>query len=253
MLLGVPQEARTELCDWMDITMEYSGRQLGETTPAAREAHEGIQSYGAKLIAEKRLAPGDDMLSVVIHAALPGEEPPGLTDGELLMFFFLLFVAGSETTRKAIAGGLLALLETGEWERLEREPGLLGTAVEEIVRWTTPSVYKRRTLARDTELGGQRLRAGDKLTFWEMSANRDDAVFEDPFRFDVGRAPNPHLGFGHGVHYCLGANLARLEIRVMLEELVAAGLEIEVTGDPVWTRDNRLFGLKHLPVRIGAR
>ena len=97
------------------------------------------------------------------------------------------------------------------------------------------------------------MRAGDKLTFWEMSANRDEAVFEHPFRFDVGRDPNPHLGFGHGVHYCLGANLARLEIRVMLEELLAAGYEIEITGDPVWTRDNRLFGLKHLPVQITAR
>ena len=250
ILLGVPQEARTQLCDWMDTAIEHAGRELGQATDVVREANRGIQSYGAELIAEKRRAPGDDMLSVVIHAALPGEDPPSLTDGELLMFFFLLFVAGSETTRKAIAGGLAALLETGEWERLQREPGLFGTAVEEIVRWPTPSVYKRRTLTRDTELGGQRLHAGDKLTFWEMSANRDDAVFEQPFRFDIGRDPNPHLGFGHGVHYCLGANLARLEIRVMLEELLASGIGIEITGDPVWTRDNRLFGLKHLPVQL---
>jgi len=121
------------------------------------------------------------------------------------------------------------------------------------VRWTTPSVYKRRTLTRDCELRGQRLHAGDKLTFWEMSANRDDAVFEQPFRFDVARDPNPHLGFGHGVHYCLGANLARLEIRVMLEELLATGHDVEIAGDPVWTRDNRLFGLKHLPVRFTPR
>ena len=253
ILLGVPQDARTQLCDWMDLALEHAGRELGESTNAVREANRGIQSYGAELIAEKRRAPGDDVLSVVIHAQLPGEDPPSLTDGELLMFFFLLFVAGSETTRKAIAGGLAALLETGEWERLQREPGRLGTAVEEIVRWTTPSVYKRRTLTRDLELSGQRLHAGDKLTFWEMSANRDDAVFEHPFRFDIGRDPNPHLGFGHGVHYCLGANLARLEIRVMLEEVLAAGHEIEISGDPVWTRDNRLFGLKHLPVRFGPR
>jgi len=253
ILLGVPQEARTQLCDWMDTALEHAGRELGEPTEAVRAANRGIQSYGAELIAEKRREPGDDMLSIVIHAELPGDDPPGLTDGELLMFFFLLFVAGSETTRKAIAGGLAALLETGEWERLRREPGRFGTAVEEIVRWTTPSVYKRRTLTRNLELSGQRLHAGDKLTFWEMSANRDDAVFEHPFRFDIGRDPNPHLGFGHGVHYCLGANLARLEIRVMLEELLASRHEIEITGDPVWTRDNRLFGLKHLPVRFGPR
>jgi cytochrome P450 len=253
MLLGVPQEARTQLCDWIDLSLEYSGRNLGETNAEVRAANQGTLSYGAELIARKRSESGDDMLSVVIHAALPGEDPPGLTDGELMLFFQLLFVAGSETTRKAIAGGLLALLETGEWQRLQREPGLIGAAVEEIVRWTTPSVYKRRTLTRDTELCGQRLHAGDKLTFWEMSANRDEAVFEHPFRFDIGRDPNPHLGFGHGVHYCLGANLARLEIRVMLEELLATGHEIEITGDPVWTRDNRLFGLKHLPVRFLAR
>ena len=253
ILLGVPQEARTQLCDWMDTALEHAGRELGEPTDAVREANRGIQSYGAELIAEKRRQPGDDMLSIVIHAELPGDDPPGLTDGELLMFFFLLFVAGSETTRKAIAGGLAALLKTGEWERLRREPGLFGTAVEEIVRWTTPSVYKRRTLTRNLELSGQRLHAGDKLTFWEMSANRDDAVFEHPFRFDIGRDPNPHLGFGHGVHYCLGANLARLEIRVMFEELLASRHEIEITGDPVWTRDNRLFGLKHLPIRFGPR
>ena len=253
MLLGVPQEARTQLCDWMDLALEHTGRELFETNDAVREANLGIRSYGAQLIASKRVTPGDDMLSVVVHAELAGEQPPSLTDGELLMFFFLLFVAGSETTRKAIAGGLLALLDTGEWQRLQREPERIALAVEEIVRWTTPSVYKRRTLTRDIELAGKRLRAGDKLTFWEMSANRDEAVFEHPFRFDIGRDPNPHLGFGHGVHYCLGANLARLEIRVMLEEVLAAGHEIEVTGDPVWTRDNRLFGLKHLPVSITAR
>ena len=252
ILLGVPQHARTQLCDWIDIAFEYDGRELGESTDAVRAANRGIQSYGTELIAEKRRAPGDDLLSVVVGAALPGEDPPSLTDGELLMFFVLLFVAGSETTRKAIAGGLAALLESGEWQRLRREPGLFATAVDEIVRWTTPSVYKRRTLTRNVELGGQRLHAGDKLTFWEMSANRDDAVFEHPFRFDIGRDPNPHLGFGHGVHYCLGANLARLEIRVMLEELLATGHRIEVMGDPVWTRDNRLFGLKHLPVRFGG-
>ncbi len=250
MLLGVPQEARARLCDWMDATLEHTGRELYESTPEVREAAESVHRYGAELIARKRREPADDMLSAVIHAELPGDDPPGLSDGELQMFFMLLFVAGSETTRKAIAGGVQALLETGAWERLAGRPELLPGAVEEIVRWTTPSLYKRRTLTRDAELGGRRLRAGEKLTFWEMSANRDAAVFADPYRFDVARDPNPHLGFGHGVHYCLGANLARLEIRVMLEELFASGRRVEIAGDPVWTRDNRLFGLKHLPVRF---
>ncbi|MGH7288858.1 MAG: cytochrome P450, partial [Myxococcota bacterium] len=119
-----------------------------------------------------------------------------------------------------------------------------------IVRWTTPSVYKRRTVTRDLELHGQKIAAGDKVTFWEMSANRDEHVFADPFRFDVARDPNPHLGFGQGVHYCLGANLARLEMRVMFEELFARFDGFELSGPAVWTRENRLLGLKHLPVRL---
>jgi cytochrome P450 len=249
-LLGVPQERRTQLCDWVDVTLEHAGRELYESTPEVKAASEGVRRHGATLIERKRREPTDDILSAVIHAELPDSDPPGLTGGELLMFFFLLFVAGSETTRKAIAGGLLALLETGQWELLRARRELLPIAVEEIVRWTTPSVYKRRTVTRDVSFGGHTLRAGAKLTFWEMSANRDGAVFAEPFRFDVARDPNPHLGFGHGVHFCLGANLARLEIRVMLEELLESGRAIALAGDPVWTRDNRLFGLKHLPVRI---
>jgi cytochrome P450 len=153
-----------------------------------------------------------------------------------------------------MAGGLRALVENpAELARLRREPALLDTALEEIVRWTTPSVYKRRTATCDLELHGEKIRAGDKVTFWEMSANRDERVFAEPFRFDVGRDPNPHLGFGQGVHYCLGANLARLEMRVMFEELFARYERFEITGPAVFTRENRLLGLKHLPVRMQRR
>ncbi len=122
------------------------------------------------------------------------------------------------------------------------------TAVEEIVRWTSPSVYKRRTVMADTELAGQPLRAGDKVTYWEMSANRDEAVFDDPFRFDIGRDPNPHVGFGHGTHFCLGASLARSEIRIMLSEMLARFARFELAGDPVWVPNNRLVGVIRLPV-----
>ncbi len=168
-----------------------------------------------------------------------------------MYFFTLLFTAGSETTRKAIAGGLRALVETpGELPKLRSSPELLGSAIEEIVRWTTPSVYKRRTATCDLELHGEKIRAGERVTFWEMSANRDERVFAEPFRFDVARDPNPHVGFGQGVHYCLGANLARLEIRIMLEELFATFARFEITGPAVWTRENRLLGLKHLPMRL---
>ena len=246
LLLGVPQQDRAMLCEWMDRGLEAeSGEALN------REYGRMLSAYGVELIGKKRAEPGDDLLSVVIQARMPDEDPPALGDDELMFFFSLLFTAGSETTRKAIAGGLRALVENpAEHARLRREPGLLDLAIEEIVRWSTPSVYKRRTATCDVELHGEKIRAGDKVTFWEMSANRDERVFAEPFRFDVGRDPNPHLGFGQGVHYCLGANLARLEMRVMFEELFARYTRFEITGPAVFTRENRLLGLKHLPVQM---
>jgi cytochrome P450 len=249
LLLGIPQQDRAMLCGWMDRGLEAeSGEALN------REYGRMLSAYGVELIRERRKSLGDDLLSVVIQARMPEEDPPALGDDELMFFFTLLFTAGSETTRKAIAGGLRVLVENpGELARLRAEPALLGTAIEEIVRWTTPSVYKRRTATCDLELGGEKIRAGEKVTFWEMSANRDERVFAEPFRFDVGRDPNFHLGFGQGVHYCLGANLARLEMRVMLEEVFARYEAFELTGPAVWTRENRLLGLKHLPVRMHPR
>jgi cytochrome P450 len=246
LLLGVPQHDRAMLCEWMDRGLEAeSGEALN------REYGRMLSAYGVELIREKRKQPADDLLSVVIQARMPQEDPPELGDDELMFFFSLLFTAGSETTRKAIAGGLRALVENpAELERLRAEPALLDPAIEEIVRWTTPSVYKRRTATCDLELGSEKIRAGEKVTFWEMSANRDEYVFAEPFRFDVARDPNPHLGFGQGVHYCLGANLARLEMRVMFEELFARYTRFEITGPAVFTRENRLLGLKRLPVRL---
>jgi cytochrome P450 len=255
MLLGIPQQDRGMLCDWVDVGLEHADREVPGSQAASAEANANVARYGADLIARKRARPDDDVLSAVIVASLPSEDPPRLGDDELLYFFLLLIAAGSETTRKAIAGGLLALMQhPGEMARLWADPaGLLPTAIEEFVRWTTPSVYKRRTLTRDLELHGRKLRAGDKITSWEMSANRDERVFREPFRFDVGRDPNPHLAFGQGVHYCLGANLARLEIRVFFEELIRRFAAFEPAGPHTWTRDNRLFGLKSLPVRAVAR
>jgi cytochrome P450 len=254
MLLGVPQEDRKELCDCVDTAFDYAGRELGGENDASRAATGRLISYGQALIAEKRRCPGEDMLSLVIHAELPGEATPRLSDDELRNFFLLLFTAGSETTRKAIAGGILELAaRPADLALLRREPARLPLAIEEIVRWTSPSVYKRRTATRDATLHGRTIRAGDKVTVWEMSANRDERAFAEPFRFDLARDPNPHLGFGFGPHYCLGANLARLEIRVMLEELLPRTAALELAGAPAWTRDNRLFGLKRLPMRIGWR
>jgi cytochrome P450 len=246
LLLGVPQDDRDQLCDWMDRGLESEAGII-----LNREYGGKLAQYGIELIARRRREPGRDLLSIVLAASLPSEDPPRLSDAELMYFFTLLFTAGSETTRKAIAGGVRALVETpGELARLRTSPELLDRAIEEIVRWTTPSVYKRRTATCDLELHGEKIRAGDRVTFWEMSANRDERVFAEPFRFDAARDPNPHLGFGQGVHFCLGANLARLEIRIMLEELFATFARFEIIGPEVFTRENRLLGLKHLPMRL---
>ena len=138
----------------------------------------------------------------------------------------------------------------GELARLRDDPGLLKTAIEEMLRWTSPSVYKRRTTTDDVELHGRRIERGQKVTIWEMSANRDETVFEDPFHFDIGRRPNPHIAFGYGPHFCLGASLARLEMRVMYEELLDRFDTFELAGEPRWTVNNRLVGLRDLPLRV---
>jgi cytochrome P450 len=207
--------------------------------------------YGAALVAEKRARPTDDMLSVVVHATLDDVEPPSLTDAELYAFFSLLFAAGAETTRNAIAGGLLALIDApDQLAALRADTTLLPGAIEEMLRWTTPSPSKRRTATNRAELGGHVVEPGDKVLFWEGSANRDEQVFADSMRFDINREPNPHLTFGHGLHYCLGASLARLEMRVMFEELLPAFAEFELVEPADWTRSNRHTGLRHMMVRM---
>ena len=248
MILGVPQEDRQKLAGIVNEAIEAdTGEVLGADYVRV------LGAYGAELIRTKREQPGDDILSIIVHAGGDdGTEP--LTDRELKAFFNLLFPAGAETTRGAIGGAVLAFIENPEqWERLRARPELVRTAVEEVLRWTSPSVYKRRTATRDTVLAGTPIAAGQKLTYWEMSANRDEAVFADPFRFDIGRDPNPHVAFGLGTHFCLGASLARLEIRVMLEELLARFERFELAGRPTWPRNNRLVGMTAFPVIAHAK
>jgi cytochrome P450 len=187
------------------------------------------------------------MLSVVANAS-----DAEMSDLELYLFFSLLFSAGAETTRNAVAGGLLALVEhPGQLRRLQREPALVPSAIEEMVRWTTPSPSKRRTATRAVTLGGCHIEAGQKVQIWEGSANRDPAVFQDPDVFDIARKPNAHLGFGHGVHYCLGANLARLELRVLFDELLPRFRTARLVAPVEWTRSNRHTGIRHLFVEFG--
>jgi cytochrome P450 len=251
LLLGVPESDRHQLGSWVDHTFDFKDRGYLESTDEVVAAQRSMLAYGTALIAEKRRRPGPDMLSVVVHARLDDEDPPQLTDSELQLFFSLLFAAGAETTRSAAAGGLLALAERpDQWRALRADPAVLVTAVEEIVRWTSPAAYNRRTATGGAELGGVPIAAGDKVVFWEASANRDERVFDDGMALDVRRDPNPHLGFGHGLHFCLGASLARLELRVTLDELARRVEALEPAGEPEWTRSNKHTGLRHVPLRL---
>jgi cytochrome P450 len=245
IVLGVPAADQPQLLDWLDAGVEADSPSI-----LSADAMRHIRTYAIDLIAHKRTHPDAGIMSTIVEAR-SDDDGSRLTDAELIAFFALLFPAGAETTRSAIAGAVKAFVDYPEqFDRLRSDPSLMSTAVEEIVRWTTPSIYKRRTASRDTDLDGMRISTGDKVTVWEMSANRDERAFADPFVFDVGRYPNPHLGFGFGAHFCLGASLARLEIRVALELLAERYSGFELVGPTSWMPNNRLFGLKALPVRM---
>jgi len=248
IVLGVPEADRMMLAEWVDAGIEAPSDAV-----IALEYMKKVRRYGQGLIEAKRAQPDTDIFSTIVHAQFEADGST-LNDNELRSFFSLLFPAGAETTTRSISGGMLAFIEHPEaWYRLRAEPGLIKTTVEEIVRWTTPSVYKRRTATTDVDFGGQTIKCGDKVTFWEMSANRDERTFERPFEFDIARSPNKHIGFGAGVHFCLGAALARIELKIIFEELVASKLDFELEGIPQWVPNNRLVGLKSLPVRAVAR
>jgi cytochrome P450 len=251
ILLGVPQSERHWLFEAIEPQFDFGGsRKAALSQLSAEEAGSRMYTYGLELIASKRAQPTDDMLSVVANAAL-ADDVPAMSDLELYLFFSLLFSAGAETTRNAVAGGLLALANHPEQLRELREDlDTLPTAVEEMVRWTSPSPSKRRTATRDVTVGGASIGAGQKVQIWEGSANRDASVFDDADEFDIARKPNPHLGFGQGVHYCLGANLARLELRVLFEELLSRFGTVQVVRDVEWTRSNRHTGIRHLVVEL---
>ncbi len=245
ILLGVPESERHWLFEAIEPSFDFGdARRASISRLSVEEAGSRMFAYGQELIAAKRAAPSDDMLSVVVNS-----DDPELSDLESYLFFSLLFSAGAETTRNAIAGGLLALIENPAAHGTVRaDSDLLPTAIEEMVRWTSPSPSKRRTATRPAILGGHHIDPGQKVLVWEGSANRDAAVFADPDRFDVTRKPNPHLGFGQGVHYCLGANLARLELRVIFSELLSRFSSMRLAAPVEWTRSNRHTGLRHLMV-----
>jgi cytochrome P450 len=207
-----------------------------------------LWDLGREIVRDRLADPGDDLLSTLLRAEVDGDR---LSETDLDNFFSILVIAGNETTRIAIAQGALAFCEHPEqWDRLRADPGLLDTATEEVLRWSCPTHFMRRTAAADTELGGAAIRAGDKVVLWYVSGNRDGAEFDDADTFDVGRSPNRHLSFGRGgPHLCLGAHLARLEVRVVLAALARRVARFELAGSPRRIRSNFTNGLRELPVR----
>ncbi len=221
--------------------------------PALLQAGADLAELMRALATERERDPRDDLTSALLHAEVDGEK---LDYQELASFFVLLVVAGNETTRNAIAHGLLALHEHPTERAIWQADfdAVAPTAVEEIVRWATPVIHFRRTATRDTTIGGQAIAAGDKVVLWYSSANRDEAVFPDPYRFDVRRKPNEHVGFGGpGPHFCLGAHLARREITVMFRELMQRLPDIAVSGPPERLASFFINGIKHLPCSFTPR
>ena len=252
LLLGVPESDRHFLFDAVEHIFDIPDEtDFMSMSPQRQVATQQLFEYGAALIEEKRASPRADILSTVIHAELPDEDPPRLSDDELSAFFSLLFSAGAETTRNAIAGAMLAFTQwPDQLASLRSHQTRMVTATEEILRWTTPSPSKRRTATVNCQLGGHSIAPGQKVVVWEGSANRDPRRFSEPDTFDLTRDPNPHLAFGHGSHFCLGAHLARLEIRVALEEVLVSFESFSLAGVPVWTRSNRHTGIRHLPLTL---
>ena len=243
-LLGMPDE------DWRRF-YEWSEAVIPGATDWSEEKRAELQldmhdTLLATTVA-RRADPHDDLISVLAEVEIEGRR---LSDAELAMFLIQLLVAGNETTRNLISGGLVALAENpGQWDRLRRDRALVPAAVEEMLRWTTPVISFMRTATRDAELGGQPIQSGDPLLLLYASANRDERQFgAGAGRFDVGRAPNHHVGFGFGAHFCIGAALARIEARVLLEELLDRFETVELAGDVERSHSSVIAGVKRAPL-----
>ena len=249
-MLGVPRKDWPTIFRWTNEIIgggdpEFQrGKDANETFAQARME---MFQYFSDLVAESRKHPRNDVTSIISNAKVDGAPLPAL---ELLSYLLLLVVAGNETTRNATSGGLLAFIENPEqFKRLKSDPALIKSAVEEIVRWTSPVIQFCRTATRDTVVRGQKIRAGESVCLFYPSANRDDDVFDQPFKFDIGRNPNPHLAFGIGEHFCLGSNLARLELEVIFTELAKRLDYAELAGPVARLRSSFVGGIKHMPIR----
>ncbi len=250
-LLGVPQEDRRMVFDWSNQMIGAEDPEYQVTDAEPGEAAMQVYSYAEDLASQRRLTPRQDLVSVLIDAEVEGEK---LNELELDLFFLLLIVAGNETTRNLMSGAMTAFFDHPEqWELLRQDRSLLPNAVEEMLRYVTPVMHFRRTATTDMEVRGQEIKQGDKIVFWHTSANRDEDAFDDPDTFDVTRSPNNHIAFGGGgPHFCLGANLARMEIMVMFDRVLDRIPDIRLDGEVQRLQSNFINGTKHIPVAFDA-
>jgi cholest-4-en-3-one 26-monooxygenase len=247
-MLGVDPADHARLLAWSEAMILGTGATTLARMEDAAQAFEEYVAYQRRIIADRRTRPRDDLVSILVHAEVDGAR---LGDDELVMEALLILIGGDETTRHVLSGGMYQLLLHPEQRAaLAADPARIPAAVEEMLRWVSPIQNMARTAVRDVELRGQRIREGEKALLLYPSANRDAAVFDEPFRFDVARAPNEHVAFGIGAHFCLGANLARLELRVLVEEAVRRLPELALATDdpPPLRASNFISGLESLPV-----
>jgi cytochrome P450 family 142 subfamily A polypeptide 1 len=250
--LGVAEPDREQLLRWSDDLLSGLGSQDEEVLTKQTLASIGYAGYATKLIEARRAQPTDDLMSMLVHAEVDGHK---LSDEEIIMESLLILVGGDETSRHVISGGVYQLLaDRTRWEALLADRSLLPSAIEEMLRWVSPIKNMARQATEDVVLAGQSIRKGEKLLLLYPSANRDEAAFEDPFRFDIRRSPNEHLAFGFGPHFCLGASLARLELTVILEEMLDGlpGLELADPAEPAYRAANFVSGYESLRVRAGS-
>ena len=247
-MMGVPDQDRDKLFHWTTVLMGIGDDEVSVAHDEYIVVTTDLATYGIELAESRRDHPGDDLTSALVRAEVDGER---LSSSEIASFFILLTAAGNETTRNAISHGMVALSRFPDqrqtwWKDFD---GVAPTAVEEIVRWASPLSFMRRTLTEDTEMRSTTMNAGDKVSLWYCSANRDEDTFDNPWRFDVTRSPNPQLGYGGGgAHFCLGANLARREIRVAYEELNRRIPDVVAVSEPAILRSGFVHGIKRLPV-----
>ena len=246
-VLGLPAEDFTRVIHWSDVIAAPADPEFPRS--AGTDTVHEIHAYAFSLFEARRRWPGTDVLSLLAHSPSPAGGP--MTKEIFVRYFWSLLTGAFDTTASAISGGMLALIEyPDQYERLLQDPSLLTSAVEEILRWETPTIYFRRTAMADTVLRGQIIRRGQPVVMCYASANRDEEEFPDPDVFEIGRRPNNHLAFGHGPHFCLGANLARAEIRIMFEQIIRRNLRLKLCGGIRRARSNFQNRIKEMPVSI---